>query len=33
MGKWMAAAMCLLVAGIVMMQWPEIQRYRHIRAM
>jgi hypothetical protein len=29
----MALAMCVVVAGIVVTQWPEIERYRRIRAM
>ena len=33
MRKWVAAAICVLVTGIVVTQWPEIERYRRIRAM
>ena len=33
MRKWIAVAMAVLVAGIVVTQWPEIERYRRIRAM
>jgi hypothetical protein len=33
MRKWVAVAMCVVVAGLVMTQWPEIERYRRIRAM
>jgi hypothetical protein len=33
MGKWLAVAMCVVVAGIVVTQWPEIERYRRLRAM
>jgi hypothetical protein len=33
MGKWLCAALCVIAAGIVIAQWPEIERYRRIRAM
>jgi hypothetical protein len=33
MGKWVAVAVGVLVAGIIVTQWPEIERYRRIRAM
>jgi hypothetical protein len=29
----MAVALCVVVAGFVITQWPEIERYRRIRAM
>jgi hypothetical protein len=33
MGKWVAFAICVLVAGVVVTQWPEIERYRRITSM
>jgi hypothetical protein len=33
MRKWVAVAMCVVAAGLVITQWPEIERYRRIRAM
>jgi len=33
MGKWIAAAMCVLAVGMVITQWPELERYRRLRAM
>ncbi len=32
MGKWIAVVACVVVAGVVIAQWPDIQRYRRIRA-
>jgi hypothetical protein len=33
MNKWFAFAVCVFVAGVVVTQWPEIERYRRLRAM
>jgi len=33
MNRWFGLALCVLVAGMVVTQWPEIERYRRIRAM
>jgi hypothetical protein len=33
MRKWVAVGMCVVVAALVITQWPEIERYRRLRAM
>jgi hypothetical protein len=33
MGKRLAVAMCVVVGGLVITQWPEIERYGRVRAM
>jgi len=33
MNRWLAVTVCAIVACIVVTQWPEIERYRRIRAM
>ena len=33
MNKWFAFAVGVIIAGIVVTQWPEIERYRRLRAM
>lgn len=31
--KWMLASLGILVGALVVKQWPEIERYRRMRAM
>jgi uncharacterized protein DUF6893 len=33
MKNWVGVGICVLVAALVVTQWPEIERYRRIRAM
>ena len=33
MGKWVLATVGVLVGAMIVRQWPEIERYRRIRAM